>query len=376
MLRDLRDEIITVIGFTGLTNPTGVLTWTDDIADFSNFVSNISSQGYVIFSSDLDYVFPYGQLKEVTDQYGNVFIRFPRIWVKWVLDQDGYIDGVKFSNVQIDDSYFLPDCYLDPRDHSCSTYLDSFYLGKYEANNYINGIVSKVDENFSGISINNIKDFLRQHNNDAISGFLEKHDGYQVMDYSMLVLYNFLCMLYYKTSRIQSVLLNFVPESGVNYQENTGRCNLIHLNGCNNKTHTLKMLGLEYTRRNCRMVIGYHLNLQNGVYTSLINRRGEDTHWYNPIIEEEFNHPGLGYIKKFKPFSLPSYIYPAEVQNSSDTYIGERTSSPIQNQREYMCVGNPGWYQELWGNCAYSQSDQGGANWTTRLAYRPIVDIR
>jgi hypothetical protein len=58
-LRDLKDEIITVIGFTGLTNPTGVLTWTDDIADFPNFVSNISSQGYTIFSSDLDYVFPY-----------------------------------------------------------------------------------------------------------------------------------------------------------------------------------------------------------------------------------------------------------------------------------------------------------------------------
>jgi hypothetical protein len=100
------------------------------------------------------------------------------MWMKWVLDQDGYIDGIKISNVQVDNTYFLSDCYLDPRDHSCSTYLDSFYLGKYEANNYTNGIVSKISEDFDGISIDNIREFLRQHNSDAINTFLEQHDGY------------------------------------------------------------------------------------------------------------------------------------------------------------------------------------------------------
>ena len=118
------------VGFIGLTDSAYEITLTDDIAGTPKYTTSTSGN-YVNVTNELDEQWPFSEIKEFTDENGNVFVKFPKMWMKWVT-KGGNIDGVRFASVQVDDTWFISDAFLDPRDETCQTYLDYFALGKYE----------------------------------------------------------------------------------------------------------------------------------------------------------------------------------------------------------------------------------------------------
>ena len=81
-----------VAGFTGLSNSSGALTLTDDIAGTAIYTTATSGNNVTV-TSDLDNVFPYNALEEVTDSESNVFIKIPKMYIKWITASDGSLEG-------------------------------------------------------------------------------------------------------------------------------------------------------------------------------------------------------------------------------------------------------------------------------------------
>lgn len=138
----------------------------------------------------------------------------------WLLDGSGNIDGIKISNVQADTDYFIPDAFLDPSDGV--SYLDYFVLGKYEASGSSAKMYSK---NGQACYVNMTRAVARTAARayGTLSNF---YAGYQQIDISMLILCNFLCMLYYKTPNIQRVYGGRTGSETTSWSNaaNTGSC--------------------------------------------------------------------------------------------------------------------------------------------------------
>lgn len=231
-----------VIGFTGLTNSSGELTWTDDIASLQSSApyTTTTSGNYVSVTGALDNYFPYNQITEVEDGNGNTFIRFPKCYIKWTNDSSGNIDGFQVSNAQVDSDYFIPDCFLNPNSvDGTDSYLDYVDIGKYEGSGSSSMVYSRSGyAPLVSITRANFRTGCRAYGTST-----NYYNGYQQLDIQTLTLYNFLCMLYYRTSNIQTV---YAWETDASPANNTGSTNgVTGLNGWNTSTSCVKMLGVE-----------------------------------------------------------------------------------------------------------------------------------
>lgn len=358
-----------VIGFTGLTNyldPTPDLVFTDDIESLDKY-STTTNGDYVSVTNPLDDFFPYNQIEEFTDEHGNVFVKFPRMWIKWVLDGSGNIDGIKISNVQADPDFFIPDAFLDPKDGV--SHLDYFALGKYEASGSTGKIYSK-----SGKTC--LVNITRAQARTAARAYALPEDyygGYQQIDFSMFTLYNFLCMLYYKTPNIQRVYSGRAESSAVS---KTGTCNnVVGKNGWNKSTRCVKMLGIENPYGNISKWIDGVVFSSSTIYAHRLPQQYADTTANG--IALGFSRPtSSGFISRLRKGTTNntrSYVYAYQVSGSSTTYVGDSCDYSSSGVVMYASgdwrssSGNGLW--NLVGDCAasYSYSFLGA-----RLAYRPV----
>ena len=231
-----------VIGFTGLTNSSGALTWTDDIASLQSSApyTTTTRGNYVSVTGALDSYFPYNQITEVEDGQGNTFIRFPKCYIKWTNNSSGNIDGFQVSNTQVDSDYFIPDCFLNPNSvDGTDSYLDYVDIGKYEGSGSSSMVYSRSGyAPLVSITRANFRTGCRAYGTST-----NYYNGYQQLDIQTFTLYNFLCMLYYRTSNIQTV---YAWETDASPANNTGSTNgVTGLNGWNTSTSCVKMLGVE-----------------------------------------------------------------------------------------------------------------------------------
>lgn len=228
------EDALTLAGFTGLTNASGELTLTDSIAEVATY-STATSGTAVTVSNDLDNYFPYNQITEFTDADGNVFVKFPKMYIKWVLDADGNIDGWQVSDKEFEGS-FIPDCYLNSDGVS---YNDYFAISKYSMS-------GTKDKGYSVSGQAPLTSITRAEARAAARAYGTAdnyYGGYQIMDMSMVTVYNFLCMMYYQTSNIQSVFAGRVSHDG---PISTGGTDAISgMNGWDTETGATKMLGVE-----------------------------------------------------------------------------------------------------------------------------------
>ena len=224
-----------VAGFMGLSNSSGALTLTDDIAGTATYTTNTSGNNVTV-TSDLDNVFPYNALEEVTDSEGNVFIKIPKMYIKWITASDGSLEGFKCSNKQVDDTYFLPDCFLSANNTAENDYV---LIGKYEGS----GSTSKC---YSKSGANCLVSLTRAQARTACRSYgtsSDNYNGYQQLDLTIYVLYNMLCMMYYRTANIQTV---YAGRTSASSAQATGSCDGVSgLNGWNTSTGCVKMLGVE-----------------------------------------------------------------------------------------------------------------------------------
>lgn len=234
----------TVLGFTGLTNSSGALTWTDDIASLQSSApyTTTTSGNYVSVTGALDSYFPYNQITEVEDGKGNTFIRFPKCWIKWTNDSSGNIDGFQVANYQVDSDYFIPDCFLNPNSvDGTDSYLDYVDIGKYEGSGSSSMVYSRSGYSpLVSITRANFRAGCRAYGTSA-----NYYNGYQQLDIQTFTLYNFLCMLYYRTANIQKVYAGRTKSSNTSAEQTGSTDGVTGLNGWNTSNTCVKMLGVE-----------------------------------------------------------------------------------------------------------------------------------
>ena len=336
------------IGFTGLTREDGALTLTDDIAHVGEY-QIIRDTQYDVVSNPLDNYFPFSEMNEFTDSEGNVFVKIPLMYMKWIDDENGLIDGVKFSNHKVDDNYFIPDAFLDNLDTSGSTFCDYIGIGKYEA--YGTGSWGDSSTNSKIFSMTNVtvKTDTTGYAFGAAS-YRDRTREYQALDVQVWTLFTLLCLMFYRTSNIQTVASGRVNESSA--ITTTGSCDIIAgKNGWNNGSNCVKMLGIENPYGNLDK---YFNNLQvpsqgSGNYY-IYNRSG------NGAIEvgsyTSWAVPASGYIIGYKHGStnnIRSLMLPYSTGGSASTYCGDYYSAGTQNMSQTPACGG-----------AYNSGDGGG----------------
>ncbi len=358
-----------VIGFTGLSNVSGILTWTDDIADLqiSTPYTTSTSGNYVTVTGALDNVFPYNQIQEVEDGQGNTFIRFPKVWIKWINNSAGNLDGIKIANNQVDDDYFVPDCFLNP--DMSGDYVDYIDIGKYEGSGSVSRVYSRSGyAPLVSITRSNFRIACR------IYGSSENfYNGYQQLDIQTYTLYNFLCMLYYRTANIQTV---YEGRTSASNAAQTGSTDSISgLNGWNSSTDCVKMLGVENPYGNINKWCDGVYFSSSTIYIQRYPTQYADSTTNGTVMG--FSRPtSAGFISALRQGSAnatKSAVYCSAASGSSSTYVGDYEN--YSSSGIVLHVGGNWNYASsagLWGlrgsNAAsYAHTSIGG-----RLCKRPL----
>ena len=360
-----------VLGFTGLSDSSGELTYTDDIAN-ANSYSLTETGVYVNVSSPLDNMFPFCEIEEFTDSHGNVFVKYPKCYIKFVTNSDGVIDGFKVSNVQAEEDMFIPDCFLDPSDPEGYTYLDYFALGKYEMSGSQTQGYSKSGQTcLVSITRDNARTAARSYGDSS-----NYYNGYQLQDYSMTVLYNFLCMTYYKTANIQTVYGGRTGAvSSWSSASATGTTDPIEgLNGWNTTTDCVKMLGIENPYGNVSEWCDGIVFSKTKVYMfRLPHNYSDSTTGANSFA---YARPSTsGFISAFKPgntAATKSYVFPTEASGSASTFVGDQayyseTGTVLCVGGSWGCTSNAGLWYLRGRDASYSDASVGA-----RLSFRPL----
>lgn len=323
------EDVVKISGFTGLTNSSGVLTLTDDIAGALPY-NTTSSGSYVIVTSTLDNAYPFNEIGEYTDTEGNVFATFPKMWIKWIKASDGTLDGFKCSNIQVDSDYFIPDCFIAPNGNG---YVDKICIGKYEGSGSSSKVYSKSGAIcLSSITRANARAGCRSYGNSA-----NYYNGYQQLDMSMYVLYNMLCMMYYRTANIQTV---YAGRTSFSSAQATGSCDGISgKNGWNTSTGCVKMLNVENPYGNItKWVDGITFSGAN-IYVKKLPSTFDDS--TSGAINLGFTRPtNGGYVKSLKTGTTAnnnSYVYASNASGSNSTYYGDYYS--YASSGVGLCVG-------------------------------------
>ena len=356
-----------IVGVTGLTNENGILTFTDDIAGVGAYTT--SKEGdYVSVTNPLSSYFPFNQISEFTDEEGNVFVKFPQLWMKWELGTGGSINGYKFSNVNAGEGYFIPDAFLDPTNISEDSYLPYFALGKYEMSGSKakgfskSGQTCLVDETIGGA-----RGAARAYGNAA-----NLYKGYQQLDFAQLTLYNLMCMMFYGTSNIQKVYGGRTGQGTVTSWSGasaTGTCDgVTGMNGWNVSTDCVKMLGIENPYGNIiKWCDGVNFSSQTIYAQRYPQNYGSNGNSMG------FDRPENGYIKFFKNGTTAktrSYMYASETGGSANTYCGDYA----YRYGSVLGVGaswDDGFKAGLWYLKCYDTTNS-GLSIGARLSYRPI----
>lgn len=172
-------------------NPT--LTRTDASV---GLVAN-AGVGFQTVQNDFDYLPIFGEITEVIDESGNVFIRIPKFYIR-------KMDGVNFKSWQVSKirypGFYLPWCFWNFSNNAELSYID---IGKYKASmggNKLQSIPNVYP--ISNINIVNMRTYATNNNVDGL-------DGYQQLDIHVVDVLRTLMIVEFATLNIQSVMMGF-----------------------------------------------------------------------------------------------------------------------------------------------------------------------
>ena len=364
----------TIVGVTGLMNEDGSLTLTDDVAGMEGY-EETQNGDYVTVTSNLGEAFPFNEIEELTDDSGNVFVKFPKLWMKWEVDDSDRITGYKFANYQADDDFFVPDAFLDPNYVTTDTYLDYFALGKYE----MSGSTSKGYSKSGATCLTSITRANARAAARAYGSSSNLYNGYQQLDFAQLTLYNLMCMMFYQTSNIQKV---YGGRTGSGTVTSWGAASVTGttdgvdgLNGWNVSTDCVKMLGVENPYGNInKWVDGVYFSSAT-IYAHRFPQQYADSTSNGTALG--FSRPtSSAYIKSLKKGTASktrSYVYCAETGGGASQYCGDYCY--YNSSGVVLCAGG-GWSNGglagLWYLNGYYDASNAYANLGARLSFRPL----
>lgn len=322
---------VIVLGVEGMADSSGALTLTDAAADTAKYTTSANGD-YTSVSSDLDAMWPFSAIEEFEDESGNTLVKFPKFWMKWLVNDSGVITGYKIANAQADEDYFIPDAFLDPRCYGSDeyTYLDYFALGKYEAS----GTSSKMYSVSGKTPYVNMTRATARSAARAYGELSNYYNGYQQLDFAQFIAYNLLGMLYYRTTNIQTVYggrTGSVSGHSWSAASVTGTCDgCAGKNGWNTATDCVKMLGIENPYGNIfKWVDGVYFS-GTTIYAHKFPQHHADSTANGKTLG--FTRPNsLDYVKYLKhgaESATPgddtrSYAYASDASGSEKTYYGD-----------------------------------------------------
>lgn len=368
------------VGVTGVTREDGVLTLTDDATAMGGYTFQRKGP-YVRVINPLDSIFPFNEIREQTDTYGNVFIRIPKMSIKWLtteINGVSVIDGIKFSKNESGDGWFVPSCFKNPLDWN-GDLLNAVCIGKYEASNQGSRAASQSGKT----PAYGTRAFFRTNARNL-------GETYQQLDLSIFTLYNFLCMTYLQLSNVSYAFYQGRIAYPGGYVEacTTGQTqeidaafgfsasNDVPLTGWNDLMGTLEILGVENPFGNMDAWVDGVVFA--GTSTSIReNPRGFTDSIEIPYVDINFIRPNQSGWVKYLSYSSdnPSLAFPRVIGDgaSLDTYLGVYYSYDSTGQ---VLIGGGCWKDissaGLWftnsAKSTYSATFTGG-----RLCTRPLT---
>ena len=178
------------VTFSG-TSSSG--TRTDDAVGL-NVTVNAST-----IDSDFDNAEIYGEIEDnVTDSYGNVFVKIPKFWIK--KEKNGVSWTYKVSKTKQDSDYYLPACFYDEASGKILPYL---LVGKYNASLNSGRLESKSGKvPLVSADINTFRNYAKANNSGS-------NQGYQLIDIHTIDMLQTLFYIEFATLDSQSVMRGF-----------------------------------------------------------------------------------------------------------------------------------------------------------------------
>lgn len=364
----------TVVGVTGVMNEEGSLTLTDDIAGMEGY-EEAQNGDYVSVTSKLSEAFPFCEIEEFADDEGNTFVKFPKLWMKWETDDSDQITGYKFANYQADSDFFIPDAFLDPNYVTTDTYLDYFALGKYE----MSGSTSKGYSKSGATCLVNVTRANARAAARAYGNSSNLYNGYQMLDFAQMTLYNLLCMMFFQTTNIQKVYGGRTGSGTVtswSAASVTGTTDGVDgLNGWNVTTDCVKLLGVENPFGNVfKWVDGAYFS-KGVIYAHRFPQQFNDGTTNGTALG--FERPtSSGYIialKKGTANKTRSYVYAAAIGGDAGQYCGDYTW--YSSTGTVLSAGGhwgDGGAAGLWALRGRNAASDSYSNIGARLSYRPL----
>lgn len=287
----------------GQSSPT--LLRTDDALGLTYTV------GESEIKSDFDRCYPWSDMHEVTDDYGNVFIRIPKFYAKRTKNANGtykiQISGVRYSG--------FTTLFVDGRGNE----IDYIDVGKYEGSGSLERVYSKSGQN---VLVNITQDNFRL-------GCKVYGAGYQMYDFLIDLIIKDLFTIEFATTNSQSIMYGYCNDNSAAIA--TGRCDSVktpsgsEISNTDGK-HAMTYRGIENLWGNTwTFVDGVSFDVEK-MYVC------KDPEYYStgkcdsPYIYVADRPTAGGWTKTITPMDKdPLLMYTTEVGGSNGTYYCDQT---------------------------------------------------
>lgn len=171
------------------------------INDSVGMVANVGVDNQIV-QNDFDFAPIFGEMAEVDDNLGNVFIRIPKFYIKKT-------DGPNFKTWQVSKvryaGFYLPWCFWDFENGEELPYID---VGKYHASLSDAGLLESKPDTYPLISrtIVGFRDYARANNTGGLR-------GYQQMDVHVYDVLSTLFYIEFATLNSQAVMQGYTSGS-------------------------------------------------------------------------------------------------------------------------------------------------------------------
>lgn len=351
------------VDYAGQSNPT--LTRTDAAVGL----------GYTIgtseIESDFDRCFPWCEMKEVTDEFGNVFIRIPKFYTKVTKNSDGtykhQISGCRYDG--------FGTLFVDGKGNE----LDYILVGKYEGS-YDSANSRMMSKSGKTVKIGiNISDYRK--------ACMAVGDGYQQYDFLIDTIIKELFMIEFATTNCQSIMKGFTNDINAanlitghtDYVKTaSGSYNTNHADGCEtcntDGKHACKYRGIENPWGNTWTWFDGINFKKEKIYICESPTEYASDKYDAPYTYAGDRCAGEGYTKVVAPFAKnPLLGFVTEVGDGTNSYYSDAYS--YSEDGTILCCGGArtdGDRAGLWYCSGYFPSHSASIIMGGRLCYKPL----
>lgn len=360
-----------IYGVNGVGGENPQLTRTDDATGLKYY------KGKQEIESDFSLCYPWGMIHDVTDEFGNVFVKIPKFYSRVTKNPNGtykyQISGIRYEGFST--------LFIDGKGNEIPYVL----IGKYEGSGSKSRIYSKSGKNVLGsILISGARNACRANG-----------EGYQQFDFLLDGIIKHLFLVEFATTNCQSIMAGWTSGTAALITGHTdsvktasGSCNTNHDVLCDNihgdGLHACKYRGIENPWGNaCIWIDGINIreekifictdptSYQSGIYTPpyfYVGDRVRKDGFVRTVTQFE-KMPLIGYISEVIGMAGDGEQYYYDKYYCDYTFHKPSNGTTIFTGGHWTENGRIGlWFWNSMNNHATGNNTYIGA----RLCYKPI----